>query len=103
MLLRFVTGTSLFVVVLTGAVAAPLMLPPTKPPGPGSPAIPARIAPDDVTGSLGVVATPLGSQLLLLRQTINAYENGDLSGGDGLARGLTDPASLAAAEWISIR
>ncbi|WP_307437521.1 lytic transglycosylase domain-containing protein [Labrys monachus] len=89
-------------VVLTGAVAAPLTFPASKPPEPVSPAVSFRLD-TDVTGSLGMVTPPLGSQMLLLRQTISAYESGDLSGGDALARSLADPASRAAAEWISIR
>ena len=100
MLLRFVTGTSLFVIVLTSAVAAPVMPPPDAPISASS-AILVRAA-DDVTGSIGV-APPPGSQLLGLRQAINTYEKGDLSGGDAIARSLNDPASRAAAEWIAIR
>ena len=100
MLLRFVTGTSLFVIVLTSAVAAPVMPPPDTPISEPSPIL-AR-AGDDVTGSIGL-APPPGSQLLGLRQAINTYEKGDLSGGDAIARSLNDPASRAAAEWIAIR
>ena len=99
MLLRFVTGTSLFVIVLTSAVAAPVMPPPDTPIE--FSAIPVR-AGDDVTGSIGV-APPPGSQLLGLRQAINAYEKGGFPGGDAIARSLNDPASRAAAESIAIR
>ncbi|GLS24184.1 lytic transglycosylase [Labrys miyagiensis] len=100
MLVRFLSGTSLFVAVLTGAVAAPL-----TPPGDAtlsrSPAT--LISTDsDITGSIGA-ASPVAPQLQTLRQAIDAYERGDLAGGDGLAHSLDDPASRATAEWIALR
>lgn len=113
MLLRFMTGTSLFVAVLTGAIAAPV----TRP-GDATLKQPQRTAavlrtdtgtaapaarPDiEITGSI-VVPPPLLNQLDTMRQVISAYESADRSGGDSLARSLTDPASQAAAEWIAIR
>ncbi|CAM5769030.1 lytic transglycosylase [Labrys miyagiensis] len=100
MLVRFLTGTSLFVAVLTAAVAAPL-----APPGDGTLSrSPATIisTDNDITGSIGVIS-PIAPQLQTLRQAIDAYGSGDLAGGDGLARSLNDPASRATAEWIAIR
>jgi soluble lytic murein transglycosylase len=100
MLVRFLTGTSLFVAVLTGAVAAPFT-PPADATLTVSPATLVSTG-SDITGSVGTPA-PIGPQLQTLRQAIDAYEGGDLGGGDNLARSLNDPASRATAEWIAIR
>ncbi|WP_448952980.1 lytic transglycosylase domain-containing protein [Labrys neptuniae] len=109
MLLRFITGTSLFVAVLTGALAAPVTRPgdATLKQRPRTVALRTDIAvpqsPDgDVTGSI-IVPPTIVNPLDTLRQVIDAYESGNRSGGDTLARSLGDPASQALAEWIAIR
>lgn len=112
MLLRALTSTSLFALVLGGAMAAPVTLPvDATRPGPSalrpSRLIEARsVAADDpdITGSLYAGPQSASSgQLAGLRAAITAYEKGDLSGGDANARTLSDPAARAAAEWIAIR
>lgn len=112
MLLRFMTGTSLFVAVLTGALAAPVTRPGDATLKHPSRTVALRTDADtattstrsdtEITGSI-IVPSPLVNQLDTLRQAITAYESSDRSGGDSLARSLTDPASQAAAEWIAIR
>jgi soluble lytic murein transglycosylase len=134
LLLRTLTGTSIFAVVLTGAVAAPISPPAdaTLPPKPAplvSPEATATMAPSplatrlstplwqpyapfiqvkssdaDVTGALGGAPPALPSgEMATLRAAITQYESADLSGGDAIARGLSDPAARALAEWIAIR
>jgi len=107
MVLRTLTGTSLFALVLTGAVAAPLY-PPADGTLPPPSIFAVRATPPtsngDVTGSLGGTGlASAGQQTVLLRSAISAYDGGDLTQGDTLARSLTDPAAKAAAEWIAIR
>jgi soluble lytic murein transglycosylase len=115
LLLRTLTGTSIFVLVLTGAIAAPIALPPKSvlppPPPPLSSPQWAPYAPfvaikdTDITGSLGsqgIRGLPDG-ELATLRATLDSYNAARLSAGDGIARGLSDPAARALAEWIAIR
>src|ERR1700741_464678 len=116
LLLRALTGTTLFAAVLTGPIAAPIpppaeaTLPPPPPPLAvvASPkalpdASPEPIKDTDITGSLSAPPGLPSGEMATLRAPITAYENADLGGGDGIAKGLSDPAARALAEWIAIR
>ncbi|MDQ0470779.1 lytic transglycosylase domain-containing protein [Labrys wisconsinensis] len=101
MLLRILSGSSLYALILTAAVAAPL-----APVGDGTRPPPPVIAVrnSDITGSIGsTVPSAPSAQLAMLKAAIAAYKRGDLSGGDASARSISDPAARATAEWIAIR
>src|SRR5829696_5433931 len=120
-LLRTLTGTSLFALVLTSAIAAPISRParlPLPPPPARTAELPVLSPPPvvkvkeaalamadiDVTGSLGTPSRRIAdAELATLNGAITAYKKADLSGGDQAARGLADPAARALAEWIAIR
>src|SRR4051812_25085435 len=128
MFLRTATSVSLFALVLTGAIAAPITRPAdgTLPPRREMPATTLALQPDavpvslgkpgwapyaafvpvkdsDITGSLGGGVRGLpGGELATLRAAIGGYE-ASLSAGDANARALADPAARALAEWIAIR